>query len=31
MDIRVYVDTEADIRLMRRIDRDISERGRTLM
>lgn len=30
MDIRVYVDTEADIRLARRIRRDISERGRIL-
>ena len=30
MDIRVYVDTDADIRLARRIRRDISERGRTL-
>jgi len=30
MDIRVYVDTDADIRLARRIRRDISERGRVL-
>ena len=30
MDIRVYVDAEMDIRLSRRIRRDISERGRTL-
>lgn len=30
MDIRVYVDTDADIRLARRIRRDISERGRNL-
>jgi uridine kinase len=30
MDIRVYVDTEADIRLARRIRRDIAERGRTV-
>jgi uridine kinase len=30
MDIRVYVDTDADIRLARRIRRDISERARTL-
>jgi uridine kinase len=29
-DIRVYVDTEADVRLARRIKRDIAERGRTL-
>ncbi len=30
MDIKVYVDTDADIRLMRRIRRDVEERGRTL-
>jgi uridine kinase len=30
MDIRVYVDTDPDIRLARRIRRDIAERGRTL-
>jgi uridine kinase len=30
MDIRVYVDTDADVRLARRIRRDLSERGRTL-
>jgi uridine kinase len=30
MDIRVYVDTDADIRLSRRIRRDIADRGRTL-
>ncbi|MBU0508183.1 uridine kinase [bacterium] len=30
MDIRVFVDTDADIRLARRIRRDISERGRNL-
>ncbi|MCA9647121.1 MAG: uridine kinase [Myxococcales bacterium] len=30
MDIRVFVDTDADIRLARRINRDIVERGRTL-
>jgi uridine kinase len=29
-DIRIYVDTDADIRLIRRIQRDISERGRTV-
>ncbi|MCX7970542.1 MAG: uridine kinase [Negativicutes bacterium] len=29
-DIKVFVDTAADIRLMRRIRRDIAERGRTL-
>lgn len=30
MDIKVYVDTEPDIRLARRIDRDVCERGRNL-
>jgi uridine kinase len=30
MDIMVYVDTDADIRILRRIDRDIRERGREL-
>ncbi len=30
MDIRVYVDTDADVRLARRIRRDIAERGRSL-
>lgn len=30
MDIKVYVDTDADIRIIRRIVRDIRERGRTL-
>ncbi len=30
MDIRVYVDTEPDVRLARRIRRDITERGRSL-
>lgn len=30
MDIKLYVDTDADIRLGRRITRDILERGRTL-
>jgi len=29
-DVRVYIDTEADIRLMRRLKRDIVERGRTV-
>lgn len=28
-DIRIFVDTDADIRLMRRIRRDIEQRGRT--
>lgn len=30
MDIRIYVDTADDIRLMRRIRRDIQERGRSI-
>ena len=30
MDIKVFVDTDPDIRLIRRIRRDVSERGRTL-
>ena len=30
MDIKVYVDTDDDIRLIRRLQRDIIERGRTL-
>jgi uridine kinase len=30
MDIKVYVDTDADVRLMRRIRRDVANRGRTL-
>lgn len=30
LDIKIYVDTPADIRLLRRIQRDIRERGRTL-
>ncbi len=30
MDIKVYIDTDSDIRLLRRIQRDVSERGRTL-
>lgn len=30
MDIRIYVDTPADICLIRRLTRDIAERGRTL-
>ncbi len=30
MDIKIFVDTDADIRILRRIERDISERGRTL-
>ncbi|MEH7332779.1 uridine kinase [Neobacillus drentensis] len=30
MDIKLYVDTDADIRIIRRLQRDIQERGRTL-
>lgn len=30
MDVRLFVDTEDDIRLMRRLRRDIAERGRSL-
>ena len=30
MDIRIYVDTDADIRILRRIKRDVNYRGRTL-
>jgi uridine kinase len=29
-DIKIFVDTDADIRLIRRIQRDVSERGRTV-
>lgn len=30
MDIKIYVDTDADVRLIRRIVRDVKERGRDL-
>jgi len=30
MDLRVFVDTDADLRVLRRLNRDVSERGRTL-
>lgn len=30
MDIRIFVDTDADVRLCRRIKRDVQKRGRTL-
>jgi uridine kinase len=30
MDIKIFVDTDADVRLCRRIKRDVRERGRTL-
>ncbi|SEM90280.1 uridine kinase [Lihuaxuella thermophila] len=29
MDIKLFVDTDADVRILRRIERDIKERGRT--
>lgn len=30
MDIKVFVDTDADVRIVRRLQRDIKERGRTI-
>lgn len=30
MDIRVYVDTDADVRILRRVKRDVNHRGRSL-
>lgn len=30
MDIKIFVDTDADVRILRRIKRDMNERGRTL-
>lgn len=30
MDVKIYVDTDADIRFIRRLERDIAERGRTM-
>ena len=30
LDIKVFIDTEADVRIIRRILRDVNERGRTL-
>ena len=30
MDVRIFVDTDADIRLCRRVKRDVNKRGRTL-
>jgi uridine kinase len=29
MDMRIYVDTDADLRFIRRLHRDVAERGRT--
>ena len=28
-DLKVYLDTDADLRLIRRLQRDVTERGRT--
>ncbi len=30
MDVKIFVDTDADLRFIRRLQRDIGERGRTL-
>jgi uridine kinase len=30
MDVKIYVDTDADIRFIRRLQRDLAERGRTM-
>ena len=30
MDIRIFVDTDADVRILRRITRDVRDRGRSL-
>lgn len=30
LDIKIYVDTDADVRIIRRLIRDINERGRTV-
>ena len=30
MDIKIFVDTDADVRLIRRIKRDVAKRGRSL-
>lgn len=30
LDIKIFVDTDADVRIIRRVERDITERGRTL-
>jgi uridine kinase len=30
MDIRIFVDTDDDVRFIRRLERDIMERGRTM-
>jgi uridine kinase len=30
MDLKIYIDTEGDLRVLRRLQRDIVERGRTM-
>ena len=30
LDIKIFVDTDADVRILRRVVRDVKERGRTL-
>lgn len=30
LDVKIYIDTDADVRILRRLQRDIFERGRTL-
>jgi uridine kinase len=30
MDVKIYVDTDDDIRFIRRLQRDVAERGRTV-
>jgi uridine kinase len=30
MDIKIFIDTDADVRLLRRLQRDVAERGRTV-
>jgi uridine kinase len=30
MDVKIFVDTDPDIRFIRRLERDIAERGRTM-
>ena len=30
MDVKIYVDTDADVRILRRIKRDVNDRGRSL-
>ena len=30
MDVKIYVDTDADLRFIRRLRRDLDERGRTM-